>query len=165
MKTKGIEELLGAAKIIKEKHKNVEFIILGSYDEEKYKEKIEEYEKKCIIKYEGYQSNVKKYLEESNCLVLPSYFEGLANVLLEAAATGRPIIASNIPGCKETINDGENGYVVEVKSVDSLVEKIERFLSLSYEQQREMGLKGRKKVEKEFDRNIVVNAYLEEIEK
>ena len=96
---------------------------------------------------------------------LPSYFEGLANVLLEAAATGRPIIASNIPGCKETIDDGENGYLVEVKSVDGLVEKIEKFLNLSFEEQREMGLKGRKKVEKEFDRNIVVNAYMEEINK
>ena len=163
MKGKGIEEFLEAAKIIRNKYNNTEFVILGSYDEDKYKEKIEEYVKKDIVKYKGFQSDVRKYMVESNCLILPSYFEGLANVLLEAAATGRPIIASNIPGCKETIDNGENGYLVEVKSVDSLVEKIERFLNLSYEEQREMGLKGRRKVEKEFDRNIVVNAYMEEI--
>ena len=163
MKTKGIEEFLEAARTIKGKYNSTEFVILGSYDEDKYKEKIEEYVKKDIVKYKGFQSDVRKYMVESNCLILPSYFEGLANVLLEAAATGRPIIASNIPGCKETIDNGENGYLVEVKSVDSLVEKIERILNLSYEEQREMGLKGRRKVEKEFDRNIVVNAYMEEI--
>lgn len=163
MQTKGIEEFLEAAKIIKERYKNTEFIILGGYDEEKYKEKVEEYARKDIVKYEGFQSDVRKYIIESNCLILPSYFEGMANVLLEAASTGRPIIASNIFGCKEAIDDGKNGYIVEVKSVDSLAEKIEKFLNLSYEEQREMGLKGRKKMEKEFDRNIVINAYMEEI--
>lgn len=165
MKSKGIEEFLDAAKVIKEKYKNTEFIILGGYDEERYKEKIDEYVKKDIVKYEGFQLDVKKYIINSNCLILPSYSEGLANVLLEAAATGRPTIATDIPGCKETIDNGENGYLVEVKSANSLVEKIEKFIKLSYEEQREMGLKGRKKVEKEFDRNIVVKAYLEEIKK
>ena len=164
MQAKGIAEFLKSAKIIKEKYKNTEFIILGNYDQEKKKKKVEEYVKEDVVKYEGFQSDVRKYMIESNCLILPSHFgEGMANVLLEAAATGRPIIASNIAGCKETINDGENGYIVEAKSVDDLVEKIEKFLNLSYEQQREMGLKGRRKMEKEFDRNIVVNAYLEEI--
>lgn len=166
MQAKGIEEFLEAAKIIKEKYKNTEFIILGGYDEEKYKEKVEEYAEKNIVKYEGFQSDVRKYMIECNCLILPSRFgEGMANVLLEAASTGRPIIASNIFGCKEAIDDGKNGYIVEVKSVDSLVEKIEKFLNLSYEEQREMGLKGREKMEKEFDRNIVINAYMEEINK
>lgn len=163
MQAKGIEEFLESAKIIKEKYKNTEFIILGNYDQEQYKEKVEECVKNDVVKYEGFQSDVRKYIVESNCIILPSYCEGMANVLLEAASTGRPIIASNIPGCKETIDDGENGYIVEVKSVDDLVEKIEKFLNLSYEQQREMGLKGRKKMEKEFDRNIVVSAYLKEI--
>lgn len=163
MQTKGINEFLEVAKIIKEKHKDTEFIILGGYDEEKYKEKVEEYVRKDIVKYEGFQSDVRKYIIESNCLILPSYFEGMANVLLEAASTGRPIIASNIFGCKEAIDDGKNGYIVEVKSVDSLAEKIEKFLNLSYEEQREMGLKGRKKMEKEFDRAIVIASYMEEI--
>lgn len=163
MKTKGIEEFLETAKIIKEKYKNTEFIILGGYDQEIYREKINEYVNKDIVKYEGFQKDVRKYILESNCIILPSYNEGMANVLLEAASTGRPIIASNINGCKEAINEGINGYLVEAKSVNSLVEKIEKFINLSYDEQREMGTKGREKVEKEFDRNIVIKAYMEEI--
>lgn len=160
-KLKGIEEFLEMAKFIRQKHSNTEFTILGKIETEEYKIKLDEY--KDIVKYEGFQKDVRKYIIDSNCIVLPSYTEGLANVLLEAAATGRPIIATNINGCKETIDDGINGFICEAKNVQSLIDAVEKFLNLSYEEQRAMGIKGRRKMEMEFDRKIVVNAYMEEI--
>ena len=89
----------------------------------------------------------------------------MANVLLETCAAGRPVIACNINGCKEAIDDGINGYVCKVKSVSDLMEKVERFILLPYEQKVQMGLAARNKVEREFDRSLVINAYLEEIMK
>ena len=84
----------------------------------------------------------------------------MSNVLLEAAASGRPIIATDRSGCRETVDDGVTGYVIPIKNLDSLVNAIEKFLSMPVEERRNMGLAGRKKMEQEFDRNIVVEAYL-----
>lgn len=164
MKEKGIREYIEVAKIIKKKYHNVKFKILGFFEED-YKEEIENLQKEGIVEYCGETLDVRKFLEEANCVILPSYHEGTSNVLLESASTGRPIIASNIPGCKEAIDDEESGYVFEVKNTEDLIKKIEKFLNLSYNQKKEMGLKGRKKMEKEFDRNIIVNAYLQQINK
>ena len=102
--------------------------------------------------------------KESHVVILPSHHEGIQRAL-EAASTGRPVLASNIPGCKETFDEGVSGFGFEVKSVDSLVKAIIKFIELPYEKKKLMGLAGRKKVEQEFDRNIVVDAYLEEINK
>ena len=100
----------------------------------------------------------------SGCTIHPTYYpEGLSNVLLESSACARPIITTNRPGCKEVIDDGINGFIVREKDSADLIEKIEKFLSLSYEQKKEMGIRGREKVEREFDRNIVVEKYLKEI--
>ncbi len=88
----------------------------------------------------------------------------MSNVLLEAAATGLPVLASNIPGCRETFDEGISGFGFEPRSVDSLVQAIERFVDLPHEQKAAMGLAGRKKMEREFDRQIVVDAYMREIE-
>ena len=164
MKEKGIEEYIETAKIIKKKYPNSTFKILGFFEEE-YQNKIEQLEAEGIVEYCGQVSNIKEYIKKSNCTILPSYHEGTANVLLESAAMGRPIIASNIPGCKEIIENEKNGYLFDLKNTEQLIQKVERFLNLSYEEKRQMGLKGRKKVEKEFDRNIVINAYMEEIKK
>lgn len=87
----------------------------------------------------------------------------MSNVLLESAACGRPIITTNRSGCREIVDDGINGYVVEQQNSQDLIEKIEKFLKLSYDQKKDMGLAGRVKVEREFDRQIVVDAYLEGI--
>jgi glycosyltransferase involved in cell wall biosynthesis len=87
----------------------------------------------------------------------------MANVLLEAASTGRPVLASNIPGCMETFDEGISGFGFEVRNIDSLVETIIKFIELPYEQKKAMGIAGRKKMEKEFDRSLVIEAYLEEI--
>ena len=88
----------------------------------------------------------------------------MSNVLLESASTGRPILASDIPGCRETFDEGVSGLGVEVKNVDSLVQTIIKFIELPYEEKEKMGLAGRRKMEKKFDRNIVINAYINEID-
>ena len=88
----------------------------------------------------------------------------MSNVLLESCAAGRPIITTNRPGCKEIVEDGINGYMIECQDTKALKKKVEKFIKLSFKEKEQMGLNGRKKVEKEFDRNIVVNAYLNEIE-
>ena len=87
------------------------------------------------------------------------------NVLLESAACGRPIITTDRSGCGEIVDDGVNGFIVNKQDSQDLIEKIERFLNLSYDERRRMGLNGRQKIEKEFDRRLVVEAYIEEINK
>ena len=91
--------------------------------------------------------------------------EGLSNVLLESLACSRPIITTDRPGCREVVEDGVNGFIVKQRDLDDLIEKIEKYLSLSNEERKQMGINGRRKVEKEFDRNIVINKYLDVIDK
>ena len=101
-----------------------------------------------------------------SCTVHPTFYpEGMSNVLLESLACGRPIITTDRPGCKEIVDDQINGFVVKQQDLDSLIEKIEKFISLSYEDRKQMGINGRKKVEELFDRNIVINKYIQEIDK
>jgi len=95
---------------------------------------------------------------------MPSYHEGMSNVNLESAANGRPVITTNVPGCRETVDDGETGYLVEAKNAEALMDGVERFLTLPYIQKVKMGQMAREKMEREFDRNIVVKAYLNAIE-
>jgi glycosyltransferase involved in cell wall biosynthesis len=95
----------------------------------------------------------------------PPYHEGIANVLLETASTSRPALASNIPGCKETFDAGVSGFGFEVRNTLALVSAIEKFIELPYEEKNKMGIAGRAKVEHEFDRQIVVDAYMKEINK
>lgn len=162
MKEKGIDEYLEAAKYIRSKYPNTRFHILG-FCEERYEDKLNAFEKEEIIHYHGMQRDIREFLKFSHCTVHPSYHEGMSNVLLESAASGRPIITTDISGCKEIVDDSVSGYTVELKSSDDLIDKIETFLNLPYEQKREMGILGRRKVEKEFDRQIVVDAYMREI--
>ena len=95
--------------------------------------------------------------------VLPSYHEGMANVMLESASTGRPVITTRVPGCRETFTEGITGIGCEAKSVESLENAVMSFLNLTHEEKEEMGRQGRKKMESEFDRNIILKAYQEEI--
>ena len=162
MKDKGIEELIEAAKRIKEQNKNIQFDALG-FCEDEYKDKVDILQKKKIIIFHGVKDNVGEYLENAHAVIHPTYHEGMSNVLLEAAATGRPVLASNIPGCKEIFDEGVSGFGFEPKNIDSLTQAIHKFVKLSNEERIMMGKAGRNKVEREFDRTIVVNAYLEEI--
>jgi galacturonosyltransferase len=102
-------------------------------------------------------------MAQSHALVHPSYHEGLSNVLLEADACGRPVLAGNISGCKETFVDGVSGFAFETKNIQSLVEAMEKFISLSYNERKNMGIAGRRWVEEKFDRNIVLQAYRDEL--
>lgn len=164
MAEKGIDLLLGAAKRIYEKHKNVMFHICGQCDDEKYIGLLKEAEKSGYINYHGEQKDMVPFFEMAHCIVHPSYYpEGMSNVLLEAAAHCRPIIATDRAGCRETVDEGKSGYIIPIKNQDALYDALERFLAMTWEQRRNMGLAGRAKVEHEFDRQLVVNAYMEEI--
>lgn len=162
MKSKGIEELLQAVKIVKGKYPNTQFDLIGPCEED-YHQQLAELNQLGLIHYHGQQDDVHSFIKESHATVLPSYHEGTANVLLESASSGRPVLASRVPGCIETFDEDVSGFGFEVKSVESLVEAITKFINLPYEQKKAMGLAGRRKMENEFDRRIVINAYLEEI--
>lgn len=165
MKAKGIEEFLAAARTIKEKNYNVEFHVCG-YCEEDYENKIKEAEKDNVIVYNGLVKNVIEQEEKSHCIVLPTFHpEGISNVLLEAAASARPIITTNRAGCRETVDDGKTGFLVKERDYVDLVDKMILFIEMNNNERKKMGLEGRKKIEKEFDRKIVVDAYMSEIKK
>ncbi|MGL5548557.1 MAG: glycosyltransferase family 4 protein [Culicoidibacterales bacterium] len=165
MKDKGIDELLAIIPSILKKNKMVEFVIVGPL-EENYEAQmsslVSEYSSR--FKYEGEQTNIQSYLKNTDALILPSYHEGLSNVLLEAAASGRAVLASNIPGCQETFIEGESGFGFESKNQQSLQEAIEKFLTLNFAQRKQLGINGRKHVEEKFSRHIVIDAYLKELQ-
>ncbi len=165
MKDKGILEFLECAKQIKASHPKTEFTLVGKFDEDAFKESVEQAVEAGIIEYLGFRKDIDYVLSNHNCVINPSYHEGMSNVLLEAAACGRPVIASNVPGCAETFDEGVSGFGFEVKNSDALIACVEKFLSLTYEEQRDMGSAGRAKVEREFDRRKVIDAYISEINK
>jgi glycosyltransferase involved in cell wall biosynthesis len=162
MKAKGIEELLRAVKIVKEKYSNTSFELVG-HCEENYLQQLTELEEQGFLNYHGQQSDIHSFIKNSHATLLPSHHEGTANVLLESASTGRPVLASRVPGCQETFDENVSGLGFEVRNVDSLVEAIIKFINLPYELKKAMGIAGRKKMEREYDRNLVIKAYLEEI--
>lgn len=164
MKNKGIEEYLETAQTIREKYPQTEFHVLGRC-EEHYEEQLKSLQDEGIIVWHGCVPDVRPYIQASWCTIHPSYHEGMANVLLETCAAGRPVITSDINGCKEAVDDGINGFLCKVKDAQDLTEKVERFINTPYKQKVQMGLAARMKVEREFDRNIIVDAYLDEINK
>lgn len=162
---KGIDEYLACAKIIHSKYPNTEFRIFGDFDDDQYRTIIANLEKQGIVKYMGIQMNMRPFIEECNAAIHPSYYEGMTNVVLEHSASGRPCIGSDVSGVIEGIDDGKTGYIAKVKDVDSLSSAVERFILLPYEKKVEIGKAARVKMEQEFDRNIVTNIYIEEINK
>ena len=166
MEDKGIGELLKAAQRIHARHPETVFRLLGAYEEEtraRYEPLVEKLQKEGVLEYYGYRDDVPAFLAQCHALIHPSYHEGMSNVLLEAAATARPVLASAVEGCLDTFEDGVSGISFAPKDAESLEKAAEAFLALPYEKKREMGQKGREYVEKRFDRNLVVNAYLEEL--
>lgn len=162
MKDKGIDELLSAARMIKKQYPQIRFQLIG-FDDGNYKEIVNDAEKDKIVEYYGFQDNAHDWIAKSHAIIHASYHEGMANVLLESAAIGRPIIATNIEGCRETFEEGISGIGCKVRDAEDLARAIRDFIELPYEQKVAMGIAGRRKMEKEFDRNIVVKAYLDEI--
>ena len=163
MKEKGIDQYIEAAEYIRNKYPNTKFHICG-FCEEDYEEKLKELEEKDIVEYHGMLRDIREILSKTHCTIHPSYYpEGMSNVLLESAACGRPVITTNRSGCRETLEDGITGYLVEQKNSKDLIEKIERFINMKYIDKKDIGLKERKKVKNEFDRNIVVEFYMNDI--
>lgn len=162
MKDKGTDELLQAARIIKKEYPEVTFNLIGFYDGD-YKEKVDKAIEDGIVNFYGHQDDVHSFINESHAIIHPSYHEGMANALLEASACGRPVLASDIPGCKETFIDKETGLGFKPQDVDDLVRTIKEFIYLPYSEKKQMGIKARKKMEDEFDRKIIIKEYLKSI--
>ncbi len=170
IKQKGIVEYVEAARLIKKTHPNIIFGILGPFysnsKDNNYisPEFIEQAEKEGIIKYFGFSKNVKEFMLATKCVVLPTYGEGMSNTLLEAASLERPILASNVPGCKEIVEHQVTGYLFEKQSVSALIGVLNRFLLLTEDDKLKMGVLARKKIIKEFEKSIVVASYIEEVQ-
>ncbi len=161
---KGMNEFFYCVEKMKNKYPQVIFEFLGPHNDD-FKEIIDRLlaEDKLILYSET--DDVRPYLKKCSVLVHPSYHEGMANVLLEAAATGRPVLASRIPGCQETFEEGVTGLGFEPRNSDDLCRAVEEFIGLSYERRKEMGLEGRLKMERDLDRKRVVQEYLDELGK
>ena len=162
MREKGIDELLEAAKIINDHHTNTRFNLIGPIEDKIYEE-IFNHIADDRIQYIGLVKDVKPYIASSNCIVNPSYHEGLSNVLLEGAAMARPLIASDIPGCSEIIQNEYNGFLIKKGSSQDLVNAIEKFLKMGLTKQQEFGENSRILVEGKFCRKRVTNIYLDKV--
>lgn len=164
MKDKGIFELIEAIRNIREKYP-IEVHILGSYETgHNYYEQLQAWIADGLIVYHGQQQDVHSYMKRAHCLIHPSYHEGMSNVCQEMAATGRPILASKIPGCREIFDDGLSGIGFRVQDAKDLTRAMQEFIELDYDKKRLMGVAGRLKMEKEFDRDKVIQATIEEID-
>ena len=156
MKEKGVYEFFTAAKTIKaEFGEEVAFDVVGFY-EDAYKETVDQLVADGVIKYHGYQSDMKRFYAMASCVVLPSYHEGMSNVLLEGAATGRALITSDIPGCREAVEDGVSGYICPAKDADTLYDTMQCFVELPESWRAEMGRRGRERMEKRFSKDAVI---------
>lgn len=167
---KGYREYVQAAKIVKQQYPDVRCQLLGMLDET-YPAHVDEEELKRdveegTIEYLASTNDVMQYLGHSGVVVvLPSYFEGLSRSLMEACAVGRPIIATDIPGCRETVDEGKNGFLVKVKDSSSLAEGMLRYLSLSDAEKQAFSRHSRKKAEETFDVRQVIKEYEKDLAK
>lgn len=165
MKLKGIDQYLQAAEIIRKKYPNTKFFIAGWNEQPDYMRLVEEAQKAGYVEYIGFRKDIDQWIEKCHCTILPSHGgEGVPNVLLESAATGRICIGSKINGTMDVIENGKNGYLFNTGDGVDLARQIEKFILLSPEKRSAMGKAGREKVEHEFDRRIVINAYMNEVD-
>ena len=164
LKEKGFEDYVDAAYEIKKKYPETVFHVVGPCDPE-CEEKLDKAIEDGIVVNHGKLFHLHDILKKIHCTVHPSYYpEGMSNILLESAASGRPIITTPLPGCIETVNDNITGFIVKEKDAHALARMLEKFILLDYDQKKKMGEAGREKMEREFDRNIVTDKYLLAIE-
>lgn len=164
---KGVDDYIEAAKRIKAKYPITEFNMLGFIEptESHYEAELEKLGKQGVVLYRGNQKDVKPWIKRAHAIIHPStYGEGMSNVLLENASSGRLIITTDNPGCQETVNDCISGFIYHGGNVNELVKKIETVVEMPNSARKQMGLEGRKKVEREFSREAVINAYLGKIQ-
>lgn len=168
LKDKGVDDYIKAAQRVKTKYPKTEFNMIGFIEptENHYEAELKELSKQGIVLYRGSQKDVKPWIKRAHAIIHPStYGEGMSNVLLENASSGRLIITTDNPGCQETVNDSISGFIYHGGDVDELVQKIETVVhEMPNDARKHFGLEGRKKVEREFSRQIVIKAYLEKIE-
>lgn len=164
MKEKGVDELFEAYSRLKKENEHIILDVVGFFEDE-YKDKIKQLEEQNLIIFHGFQQQVRPYYANAHCVILPSYHEGMSNVLLEASSMARPVITTNISGCKEAVDDGITGYLCEVKDANSLYTSMKQFLSLSHQEKEEMGKQARLKMEREFSKHEVIFETLSEIMK
>ena len=166
LRDKGVDDYIEAAKRIKAEYPNTEFNMLGFIEptEIHYEKILSELEEKDIIKYRGSQKDIKPFVAKSHATIHPStYGEGMSNVLLESASSGRPIISTDNPGCQETFVDGETGFIYHGGDVNALCAQIRKFLVMPNSERKAMGEKGREYIKSNFSREKVIEAYLEKI--
>ena len=165
LRDKGLVEYAEAARLLRTRWPNVEFAVLGFAGSNNPSAvpitEVERWQAEGTVNYLGDTDDVRPFLAECGCVVLPSYREGLPRSLLEAAAMARPMVATDVPGCREVVSDKETGFLCEVRSAPALATAMEAMLALEPADRDAMGLRARNKVEKEFDEALVVQAYME----
>lgn len=162
MQEKGIDEYFAAIRRLRQDFPNTRFDFIGWY-EGNYEAQVEKLEAEGLIRFHGFQADVKPFIEAAHCVVHPSWHEGMSNTLLESAAMCRPLITSNIHGCMESVEDGVNGYLFQVKNEDTLYDALLRFARLSHGEKARMGLASRTLMEERFDKNMVVRLTMAQI--
>ncbi|MFK4444387.1 glycosyltransferase involved in cell wall biosynthesis [Caballeronia udeis] len=160
---KGVAEYVDAARRLRLKYPYARFQLLGPAGVDNPSaitlDEVQAWQREGVIDYLGEAHDVRAFIGNADCVVLPSYREGVPRTLMEASAMGRPIVATDVPGCREVVENGVTGLLCEVKSVDSLAQQLERLLLSSHMARAEMGVAGRAKVAREFDENAVVERY------
>lgn len=168
LKDKGIEEFAEAAREVRRMNAAVEFQLLGTTGEGNPNgipaEKLRAWEDEGLVTYLGRTDDVRPYLSAADCVVLPSYREGVPRSLLEAAAMARPIIATDVVGCRDAVDDGVTGMLCKVKCPTALAEKMQQMIALSPAQRAAMGSAGRRKVEAQYDEQLVIQKYLQALD-
>jgi len=165
---KGVGEFVEAARLVKLSHPEIRFQLLGFLDvinpQAISREQMQQWVDEGLVEYLGQSDDVKSHMQKADCVVLPSYREGLPRTLLEGASLARPLIATDVPGCRDVVDDGETGFLCEVKNGKDLAAKMQALLKMTEEQRALMGKRGREKIIREFDEAIVIEAYLNAIQ-
>jgi glycosyltransferase involved in cell wall biosynthesis len=163
LRDKGVIEFVEAARQIKARHPNARFQLLGATGSENRTAidtaTVEGWVAEGVVEYLGTTGDVRPTIAAASCVVLPSYREGAPRTLIEAAAIARPLIATDVPGCRAVVDHEASGLLCDVRNADSLAKAMERFLAFSTQARTEMGQAGRLKMEREFDQGLVVAAY------
>jgi glycosyltransferase involved in cell wall biosynthesis len=167
VRDKGIMEYIEAANILKQKYDNVEFALLGSFYFDNptalTKEELQIWQDKGVVDYLGVSDDVASIIAQYDCIVLPSYREGLSRVLLEAASMAKPIVTTNVPGCKDVVEDGYNGFLAKLKDAKDLALQMQKIIDLDSESKRQMGKNSRDKIINEFSDDKVIDKYIKAI--
>jgi len=160
---KGVGEFVDAARMVKQQHPDVRFMLLGPVGIENKtsipKDRIESWVQEGVVEYLGESDDPRPHVLASDCVVLPSYREGLSRVLLEAAAMGKPIVTTDVPGCRQVVSHGENGLLCAPQDAESLATQLRAFIEMPPAERQRLGQAGRDKAEREYDQAFVLSAY------